>query len=130
MRELWPDRRLLCVAVALVALAPGAAQLPLSGDAALEEAVRRWLEGWMPLLGASFIASGVVALVTVVHAFARGHPLWAIATLLIGVTAPAYVIKHMALRLELRIAAIVLMLTPLCVLMAMVVDAIVNPPVL
>lgn len=130
MRELWADRRLLCVAAALVVLAPGAAQLSAADQVALEQAVRIWLEGWLPLLTASFIASGVVALVTVVHAFARGHPLWAIATLLIGVTAPAYVIKHMALRLELRIAAIALMLTPLCVLMAMLVDAIVNPPLL
>jgi hypothetical protein len=122
-------RRLTCVA-ALLALAPGAAQLSAADQAALEQAVRLWLAGWLPLLTATFVASAVIALVTVVHAFMRGHPLWALATLLVGVTAPAYMIKHMPVRRPLCVAAIAVMVSPLGVLMVMVVDAIVNPPAL
>jgi len=118
----------LLAACALVLLGADATRLD---ELAIYGAIERWLEPWMPWLTVSLVASSLVALVTVVHAFVRGRPLWGIATLLLGVTAPAYLLKHMTfLRPELRVLALLALLSPLAVLAALFISAIVNPPVL
>jgi len=131
MREIRVARLRLCVVVTALVLAAPVVQIPLPHELTPHAAVQLWLAGWMPALVASLAASGLVDLETVIHAFARGHPLWGVATLLVGVTAPAYLIKHVpGLRRELRIAAVVVLVSPLCVVLAMLADALIDPPVL
>ena len=61
---------------------------------------RQRVEGWLrsslkPWI-ASLVLSVIVTIGLMIHGFANGHPIWAIANFLLTVTQPFYVLLHMA----------------------------------
>ena len=61
---------------------------------------RQRVEGWLrsslkPWI-ASLVLSVIVTIGLMIHGFANGHPIWAVANFLLNVTQPFYVLLHMA----------------------------------